>query len=365
MHLAYPKKLGLDIRKTDVRAQKIDCTTLETFGMVIAVFSIHDKARKICFFEETFLLANINIDVALGISFLTLSNTDIGFTDWELYWRSYNISEALPTICRIELIDQKEFAVASLGKDDKVFVVHMASLVISTEMTIHPFWIAQIASLITDEAPVTVPIEYFDFADIFSPESVAEPPEHTKINDHLIELIDNWQPSYGPIYNLGPVELETLKTYIKANLANGFTCLSKSLIGAPILFVWKPDASLWLWVNYQGLNNFTIKNRYPHPLIDKLLDRLSRARYLTQLDLTSVYHRMRIWEGDEWKTAFYTQYGYFQYQVMSFGLSNISTSFQGYINKIWAKMLDIFVIIYLDDILIYTKDSGQGHLEGV
>ena len=159
--------------------------------------------------------------------------------------------------------------------------------------------------------------------------------------------------------------METLKTYIKTNLANGFIRLSKSPAGAPILFDKKPDGSLRLCVDYRGLNNITIKNQYPLPLIGESLDRLGRAKRFTQLDLTNAYHRMRIREGDEWKTAFRTRYGHFEYQVMPFGLSNAPATFQGYVNKILAEKLDIFVIVYLDDILIYIKDLGQPHVEAV
>ena len=161
------------------------------------------------------------------------------------------------------------------------------------------------------------------------------------------------------------MELETLKTYIETYLKTGFIWPSKSPAGAPILFDKKLDGSLRLCVDYRGLNNLTIKNRYPLPLIGEALDRLGRAKRFTQLDLTSAYHRMRIREGDEWKTAFRTRYGHFEYQVMPFGLSNAPTSFQGYINKILAKKLDVFVIVYLDDILIYTEDERQGHVEAV
>ena len=165
--------------------------------------------------------------------------------------------------------------------------------------------------------------------------------------------------------DLGPVELETLKTYIETNLANGFICPSKSPAGAPILFNQKPDGSLWLCINYRGLNNLTIKNRYPLPLIGESLDWLGWAKQFTQLGLTSAYHQMRIKEGDKLKTAFRTQYSYFKYQVIPFDLSNAPASFQSYINKILAKKLDIFVIIYLDDIFIYTKDPGQAHADAV
>ena len=154
------------------------------------------------------------------------------------------------------------------------------------------------------------------------------------------------------------MKLETLKTYIKTHLKIGFIRPSKSPAGALILFNKKPDGSLCLCVDYQGLNNLTIKNRYLLPLIGELLDRLDRAKRFTQLDLTSAYYQMRIKEGNEWKTAFQIRYGHFEYQMMPFGLSNASASFQGYINKILVEKLDIFIIVYLNDILIYTEDQG-------
>ncbi len=192
-----------------------------------------------------------------------------------------------------------------------------------------------------------------------------ELPENTGMNEHAIELVDGKQPPYGPIYALSPVKLETLKTYIETHLKTDFIRPSKSPAGALILFDKKLNSSLRLCVNYRDLNNLTIKNRYPLLLIGKALDRLGWAKRFTQLDLTSAYHRMRIREGDEWKTVFRTTYGHFKYQVMPFGLSNAPASFQGYINKILAKKLDIFVVVYLDDIMVYTEDPGQPHVETV
>ena len=161
------------------------------------------------------------------------------------------------------------------------------------------------------------------------------------------------------------MELEILKTYIEINLVNGFIQPSKSPAGASILFVRKPDKSLRLCVDYLGLNNLTIKNRYPLPLIGESLDRLGKGKRFTQLDLTSAYHRMRIKEGNKWKTAFRTEYGHYEYQVMPFGPSNAPASFQDYIIKILAEKLNIFIIVYLDNILIYTEDPGQAHGDGV
>ena len=232
-------------------------------------------------------------------------------------------------------------------------------------MEVHPDREVQVAALIADEAPVAILADHLDFEDVFSKESAAVLPEYTEINTHAIDLEEGKQLPYGPIYSLRLMELEILKTYIETNLANSFICPSKFLAGAPILFDKKPDGSLRLCVNYRGLNNITIKNRYPLLLVGESLDCLGRAKQFTQLDLTSAYHQMRIKEGDEWKTAFRTRYGHFEYQVMPFGLTNAPGSFQGYVNKILAEKLDIFVIVYLDDILIYTEDPGKAHVEAV
>ena len=148
--------------------------------------------------------------------------------------------------------------------------------------------------------------EYSDYSNIFSAENAVELPENIGMNKHAIELEEDKQSLFGLVYSLGPVGLETLKTYIKTNLANSFIQPSKSPAGAPILFDRKPDKSLRLCIDYWGLNNIIIKNRYLLLLIGKLLDWLGRARRFTQLDLTNAYYRMRICESDEWKTAFQT-----------------------------------------------------------
>ncbi len=143
-----------------------------------------------------------------------------------------------------------------------------------------------------------MPTEYADFVDVFSPKLAAELLERTGINDHAIKLVDHCQPPYGPIYRLGPVELETLKAYIGNNMANSFIWPSKSSVRAPILFDKKLNSSLRLYVDYQSFNNLTIKNEYPLPLVGKLLDRLGTAQRFTQLDLSNTYHQMRIRKRD-------------------------------------------------------------------
>ena len=276
MTLGYVLKLGLKVRPTNVGAQKIDSSTLETFEMVLASFQVENTLGKARFFQETFLLADLGVEIVLEMPFLTFNNTDIKFAQKKLTWRSYTATEALPTTKRVEIIDKKKFAKAALDEHVEAFVVHLTSLSI---MAIYPAREAQIALLVAKE--IQISSEYSDFSDVFSEEKASILPEATELNQHVIKLQKSQQPPYRPIYSLSPVELETLKTYIETNLANCFIQPSKSPAGAPILFVGKPNGSLRLYVDYQGLNNLTIKNWYPLPLIGKLLNRLGQAKRFT------------------------------------------------------------------------------------
>ena len=145
-------------------------------------------------------------------------------------------------------------------------------------------------------------------------------------------------------------------------MANSFIKFSKSLIKAFIFFNKKLDSSFWVCVDYQKLNKLTIKNQYSLLLVKKFLDWLGWAWRFTQLNLTSAYYRMRICKRDEWKTIFQTRCGHFKYQVMSFELTNSPATFQGYINKIIVKKLNVFVIIYLNDIFIDTKNKEKNYV---
>jgi hypothetical protein len=182
---------------------------------------------------------------------------------------------------------------------------------------------------------------------------------------HRIETIG--EPPHGPIYNLSQEELRVLREYLDNALTMGWIRESESPAGSPILFVPKSDGTLRLCVDYRGLNKITIKNRYPLPLISEILDRLSEAKVFTKLDLVNAYHRIAIHPDDVWKTAFRTRYGHFEYAVMPFGLTNAPATFQAWINKALAGYIDDFCIVYLDDILIFSKnpEEHKEHLEKV
>jgi hypothetical protein len=129
----------------------------------------------------------------------------------------------------------------------------------------------------------------------------------------------------------------------------------------------KSDGIIRLCVDYRGLNKVTIKDQYPIPLVSEMLDRLSKAKIYTKLDLRDAYHRLRIRKGDEWKTAFKTRYGHYEYNVMPFGLANAPATFQSYVHQALGGLVDRTCVVYLDDILIYSEheEDHDRHVEDV
>ncbi|KAF8751868.1 hypothetical protein RHS01_08603 [Rhizoctonia solani] len=153
-------------------------------------------------------------------------------------------------------------------------------------------------------------------------------------------------------------ESATLKDWLRDELKAGKIRPSKSSISSPVMFVPKKDGSRRLVVDYRRLNNRTKKNVYPLPRPDDLMAQLRGAKVFTKLDLRWGYNNVQVKEGDKWKTAFRTKYGLYESLVMTFGLTNAPAAFQHFMNELFKDLLDVCVIIYLDDILIYSKDDA-------
>ncbi|KAJ1024903.1 hypothetical protein NDA18_004189 [Ustilago nuda] len=172
------------------------------------------------------------------------------------------------------------------------------------------------------------------------------------------------EPPQGPLYLKGPKEMSELRRYLDENLEKGFIRPSKNPARSPVLFVPKKDGGLRLCVDYQGLNEITVKNRAPLPLIEEQLFLLWKARIYTKLDLRAAYNLIRIAKGDEWKMAFGTQLGLYEYLVMPFGLANTPAHFQLFINGIFLDIIGVYVVVYLDDFLIFSNNEER-HVEHV
>ena len=204
------------------------------------------------------------------------------------------------------------------------------------------------------------------YRDVF-PETLPAGLPPSREVDHKIELVPGSSPPSRGLIRLSASELVELKKQLDELLKAGFIRPSKSPFGAPILFVKKKTGEMRMCVDYRALNNITIKNSYPLPRIDELFDRLQGAKYFSKIDLRSGYHQIRIAEGDEAKTAFRTRYGHFEFLVLPFGLTNVPGTFMHLMHETFRQHLDNFVLVFLDDILIFSKtlDEHERHVRQV
>ncbi|KAJ9544482.1 hypothetical protein OSB04_024189 [Centaurea solstitialis] len=203
------------------------------------------------------------------------------------------------------------------------------------------------------------------YPEVFPDELPGLPP--TRQVEFRIDLIPGAAPVAKAPYRLAPAEMRELSNQIQELLDKGFIQPSSSPWGAPVLFVKKKDGSLRMCIDYRELNKLTIKNRYPLPRIDDLFDQLQGASFFSKIDLRSGYHQVRVHEEDVPKTAFRTRYGHYEFMVMPFGLTNAPAVFMDLMNRICRPYLDKFVIVFIDDILIYSKsrEEHEQHLKVV
>jgi hypothetical protein len=196
-----------------------------------------------------------------------------------------------------------------------------------------------------------------EFPDVM-PEDLPEDLPTRRRVDHAIEVMPEMAPPAKAPYRMSHEELKELKVQLEELLAKGYIKPKKSSYGAPVVFVHKKDGTLRMCVDYRALNKAMMKNRYPLPRIDDLFDRLSGAKVFSRIDLRSEYYQIRIAEGDEEKIACRTRYGSYEFLVMPFGLTNAPATFCTLMNDIFRKWLDDFVVVYVDDILIYNSSRS-------
>ena len=198
------------------------------------------------------------------------------------------------------------------------------------------------------------------FKDVFPDQLPIELPPIRDV-DHKIELVNDARPFSRPPTRMSTQELEELKKQLNELTVQGFIRPSVSPWGTAVLFVKKKDGTMRMCIDYRQLNGMTIKNKYPLPRVEDLLDQLQGAKVFSKIDLRSGYHQIRIMEQDIPKTAFRTRYGHHEFTVLPFGLTNAPATFMCLMNKIFHSYLDQFVIVFLDDILVYSKSIEEHH----
>jgi hypothetical protein len=196
-----------------------------------------------------------------------------------------------------------------------------------------------------------------EYKDVFPDEQPGLPPRRQI--ELEIQLVEGAQPIAKPAIRLSPAELDELKSQIQLLMSKGLIRPSVSPWGAPVLFAVKKDGGLRLCLDYRALNKVTVKNKCPIPRIDEIFDRLQGAKYFTTLDLRSGYYQIRVKENDIPKTCIRTRYGSFEFLVMPFGLTNAPSTFQALMNQVFREYLDEFVMVYIDDIIVYSRTESE------
>lgn len=344
---AFAHRLGLPLIHIDHTIQvRLANGHIDTcHKRAVVTFSTQGYQETI---HATVLSSLSGADLILGMPWLKAHNPSI---DWRTHEIKLTFGSAKP--CK-------------LGPDPSV-TIH-ARLVTSKQFAHlarqHDVYLAIVRPIKT-ATPETPPSEHpratalrREYADVF-PENLPPglPPSRTV--DHRIELEPGFAPPNRSPYRLSPNEQDVLKKQLGELTDHGFIRPSKSPYGAPVLFVKKKGGDLRMCIDYRALNKGTIRNAYPLPRIDDLLDRLHGATVFSKIDLRSGYHQIRVAEEDIPKTAFNTRYGHFEFLVLSFGLTNAPATFQTLMNDIFRPYLDLFVIIYLDDLAIYSKNEEE------
>ena len=274
-------------------------------------------------------------DIILGITWLSRYNPSID-------WTTRTLRPLTSDTTHVPFVSAKTMA-KTYTADDQLFVIIPATEPPSNTVPT----VNTVAATILDE-----------YRDVFPAELPAGLPPQRTI-DHRIEVIPGSTPPSRPTYRMSDVELAEVKKQLAELQQLGFIRPSKSPYGAPILFVKKKDGTLRMCIDYRALNKITIKNKYPLPRIDELLDRLHGATVFSKIDLRSGYHQVRIHPSDIDKTAFNTRYGHYEYLVLPFGLTNAPATFMHLMNSVFADYLDEFVIVFLDDVLVFSRTTEE------
>jgi hypothetical protein len=351
-------------KETRLRLEGADGSQLKRSGQVqvtsvkLNVLDARSGRSRDTDLETEVAKLDLDVPLILGLDWITTHCDKIRVT------QPFGLELKKP--CEIEeVMDYTEFAEKLEGsKWVGMIRVHMDETMESGDEWRNTT-VKRIASIIIgqslDELANRLPPQYREFVDIFGKEAQTALPKHGP-HDMVLDLEPGTQPPSGKLYPLSHDELELLKEYLDEMMKAGKIRPSKSSAGAPIFFAKQPSGKLRIVVDYRGLNAITIKDKYPLPLMTTLMEQVGTSRYFSKLDLKNGFNLIRIAEGDEWKTAFKTRYGLYEYTVMPFGLTNAPSVFQRYVNGILSEKIDRGVVVYIDDILIYS-DTEEEHVQ--
>ena len=377
IHPDFARRMGIRVeRSTDLKVTLADGSKRNCSHQAMGVaLRMGDGATT---FEEgvNFYVPDMphsKHNVVLGMPFLSEHNPTV---DWlrriaELpldQGRTFQAGAPLPAAgdAAVPTLSATQFRTAMRKGDTETVIGMIQFNGVEAEVATNEHGKTEQTSVSAVQLPNSVTRMLKSYGDIFPSELPNHPPPSRDV-DHRIELEPGSKPASRPCYRLSFSELDELKKQLEDLLKKGLIRPSKSPWGAPILFVKKKTGEMRMCVDYRALNKVTIKNKYPLPRTDDMLDRLHGSTVYSKLDLRQGYHQILIHPPDIEKTAFRTRYGHFECTAMSFGLTNAPATFMTLMNDVLRPFLDKFVVVYLDYILIYSRDEAEhiNHLRQV
>ena len=318
------------------------------------------KMQGVNFEADVFIMDLNNYDMVLGIQWLSLLG-DI-LCNYKHLWMSFDWQGQRVLLrgenpIKFQAIKLEQLK-GLLNNQKQLAVVHLCSLRVLDEeaYSLDSMTVASPQNLSKDPQITEL---MGDYQDLFQePEGL--PPSRS--HDHFIPLKDGSQPINLRLYRYSGLQKDVLEKMIEEMLGTGIIRSSNSPFASPVVLVKKKDSTWWLCVDYRALNRLTIKDKYPIPVVEELLEELVGATIFSKIDLRSGYHQIRMGSGDEFKTAFRTHNGHYEFLVMPFGLTNAPVTFQSLMNEVFRVHLRKFILVFFDDILIYSK-SSTAHYE--
>jgi RNase H-like domain found in reverse transcriptase/Reverse transcriptase (RNA-dependent DNA polymerase) len=304
---------------------------------------------------ERFLITGLgNQKIILGLPWLWKYNPEINWKEGTLHWRTTTMEE---------MVDKEEHQNWPVNASDKVLLEYLGMenrLWINSKENLATKLASEANQKKPDLTPEQlVPREYHNYLDIFDEDKANWFPD-TRPWDHKIEMKSGFKPKLFKTYNLTLEEQVELDKFLKENLDKGYIKLSQSPMASPFFFVKKKDGKLRPCQDYRYLNDWTVKNAYPLPLISEIMDKIKGTKFFTKFDVRWGYNNIRIKAEDQWKAAFTTNRGSFKPMVMFFRMCNLLATFQAMMDSIFSDMIEgRRVIVYMDDILIFAENQEE------
>jgi hypothetical protein len=331
----YARKHGFNLTKLEylITARNMDGT--ENKQGTIRYYTDLDIQVNSKTNTERFLITGLgNQKIILGLPWLRKHNLEINWKEGTLLWR---------TTIMEEVSDEEEHLNRPINTSDKVLLEYLGmenELWINSKENLATKLASEANQKKPDLTPEQlVPREYHNYLDIFDEDKANQFPD-TRPWDHKIEMKSGFEPKSFKTYNLTPEEQVELDKFLKENLDKGYIKPSQSPMASPFFFVKKKDGKLRPCQDYRYLNNWTVKNAYPLPLISEIMDKIKGAKFFTKFDVRWGYNNVRIKAEDQWKAAFKTNRGLFKPTVMFFGMCNSPATFQAMMDSIFSDMIE-------------------------